>query len=196
MPIDVATAISRLLAGYWNSGSKTDANPGGFGNDGHTENLPALAEAIGVVGNDVATKAGAASGSADTASGFASDASDAADAAAAFAAAAADSATNLEAARDKAQQWAEEDEDTEVEAGQYSAKHHAAKAAQSAIDAAAAVNGGKVSDNDDTPGHLEQKLLPGTGISMSTQNEGENETRTVELDTTLTLASARFLLGV
>lgn len=33
-------------------------------------------------------------------------------------------------ARDKAQQWAEEDEDVEVETGQYSAKHYALKAAE------------------------------------------------------------------
>lgn len=36
--------------------------------------------------------------------------------------------TASETARDKAQDWAEEDEDVEVEAGQYSAKHHALKA--------------------------------------------------------------------
>lgn len=36
------------------------------------------------------------------------------------------------AARDKAQEWAEENEDVEVETGQYSAKHHALKAAASA----------------------------------------------------------------
>lgn len=42
-----------------------------------------------------------------------------------------------ETARDKAQDWAEEAEDTEVETGQYSAKHHALKADASA-DAAAA----------------------------------------------------------
>jgi lysophospholipase L1-like esterase len=34
------------------------------------------------------------------------------------------------AARDLAEQWAEEDEDVEVEAGKYSAKHHALKAAE------------------------------------------------------------------
>lgn len=37
-----------------------------------------------------------------------------------------------EAAKDLAEQWAEEDEDVEVETGQYSAKHHALKAAASA----------------------------------------------------------------
>ena len=37
-----------------------------------------------------------------------------------------------EAARDKAEQWAEEDEDVEVEPGEFSAKHHAIKSADSA----------------------------------------------------------------
>ncbi|SDG44492.1 hypothetical protein [Thalassobaculum litoreum] len=129
MPIDFATAISRLLAGYWNAESQTDANPGGFGNNGHKENLPALAEALGVVGNDVATKAGAASGSADDAAGYASAASDAADAAGNSAGAAAGAATAAGTARDKAEQWADADEDVEVEPGRFSAKHRAAEAA-------------------------------------------------------------------
>jgi hypothetical protein len=37
--------------------------------------------------------------------------------------------TTIIAARDKAEQWAEEDEDVEVETGQYSSKHHALKSA-------------------------------------------------------------------
>lgn len=41
--------------------------------------------------------------------------------------------TDAENARDKAHQWAEEAEDTEVEAGKYSAKHWSAKAAASAL---------------------------------------------------------------
>ncbi|SDF46234.1 hypothetical protein [Thalassobaculum litoreum] len=102
MPIDFATAISRLLAGYWNAESQTDANPGGFGNNGHKENLPALAEALGVVGSDVATKAGAASGSADDAAGYASTASDAADAAGISAGTAAGAATAAAYAADAA----------------------------------------------------------------------------------------------
>lgn len=40
-----------------------------------------------------------------------------------------------EAARDKAQEWAESPENVEVETGAYSAKHHAIKAAASAADA-------------------------------------------------------------
>jgi len=43
--------------------------------------------------------------------------------------------TQSEAARDKAEQWAEEDEDVEVELGQFSAKHHAIKAAADAVTA-------------------------------------------------------------
>lgn len=39
---------------------------------------------------------------------------------------------DAQTARDKARLWADEDEDTEVETGAYSAKHHAAKAAGSA----------------------------------------------------------------
>ncbi len=40
------------------------------------------------------------------------------------------------AARNKAEKWADEDEDVEVETGQYSSKHHAAKSAGSASSAA------------------------------------------------------------
>ena len=41
--------------------------------------------------------------------------------------------TSCEDARDKAEQWAEEDEDVEVETSQYSAKHWAAKASEYAV---------------------------------------------------------------
>lgn len=58
MTISLGDALERLLSGYWNALSKTDSNPGGFGNNGHTDNLPAVAEAIGVVGNHVAGVAG------------------------------------------------------------------------------------------------------------------------------------------
>lgn len=44
-------------------------------------------------------------------------------------------ATDAVNARDKAQDWAEESEDVEVETGAYSAKHHAAKASTSAANA-------------------------------------------------------------
>lgn len=38
----------------------------------------------------------------------------------------------------------------------------------------------KVSSNDTTAGDLEAKLLVGTGLSLSTQNDGANETRTID----------------
>lgn len=57
----------------------------------------------------------------------------------------------------------------------------AGEAAQSALDAAAAVGGLKVSLDDSTPGSLEEKLLPGPGLSASTQNPGANETRTFRI---------------
>lgn len=87
-------------------------------------------------------------------------------------------------ARDKAEQWAEETEDTEVETGQYSALHHAAKAAASAAQVQAIADAGavKVSPDDTTAGDLEGKLLAGDGIAMSTQNDGAAETRTVVVD--------------
>lgn len=52
--------------------------------------------------------------------------------------------------------------------------------AEDARDAAvAAVGGVRVSDNDTTAAPLETKLLPGTNINMSTQNDGGAETRTI-----------------
>lgn len=39
----------------------------------------------------------------------------------------------------------------------------------------------KVSSNDTTPSDLETKLLVGAGLSLSTQNDGANETRTIDL---------------
>ncbi|GEM_PF-1415222 len=58
MTMELATALSRLTTGYYNALSKTDANPGGFGANGHEQNLPAVAEAIGVVGQNAAEIAG------------------------------------------------------------------------------------------------------------------------------------------
>ena len=65
----------------------------------------------------------------DAVDGLAATASDAAGAATAAAAVSV-------AARDKAEEWAEKAEDVEVEGGKYSARHHAAKAAASALAAA------------------------------------------------------------
>jgi len=39
----------------------------------------------------------------------------------------------------------------------------------------------KVSSNDTTPGDLETKLLPGTNVALTTQNDGGNETRTINV---------------
>jgi hypothetical protein len=39
----------------------------------------------------------------------------------------------------------------------------------------------KISSNDTTTGYLEDKLLVGTGLSLTTQNDGANETRTIDL---------------
>lgn len=67
----------------------------------------------------------AASASASTATTKASEASSSASAAAT-------SESNASDYADQAQQWANEDEDVEVSGGEYSAKHYAAKAAESA----------------------------------------------------------------
>lgn len=146
MTISYATAVARFVAGYWNAESKTDANPGGMGANGHTVNLPAVAEAIGVVATQIASQAGTASTDAGTATG-----------AAAAAVAARD--TTL-AARDVAVDAAE-------------------AAAQSALDAAGAVGGFKVSGDDTVPGDLETKLTAGSGVSFSTTSPGGDERRVI-----------------
>ena len=53
----------------------------------------------------------------------------------------------------------------------------AAEAAQAAAEAA--VGAVKVSPDDTTAGNLEAKLLVGAGLTLSTQNPGGNETRTI-----------------
>ena len=58
MTMELATALARLTTGYYNAQSKTDANPGGFGANGHVDNLPEIAEALGVVGQHAADVAG------------------------------------------------------------------------------------------------------------------------------------------
>ena len=55
-------------------------------------------------------------------------------------------------------------------------------AAASEAAALAAVGGVSVSANDTTPANLEAKLLVGAGLSLSTQNDGGNETRTIDVD--------------
>jgi hypothetical protein len=56
MAITVEDAITKLTTGYWNKNARTEANPGGFGANGHVDNLPALAEALGVVGEFAGTQ--------------------------------------------------------------------------------------------------------------------------------------------
>jgi hypothetical protein len=58
----------------------------------------------------------------------------------------------------------------------------AAAVVQAEAAAAAAAGGVKVSANDTTPGDLETKILPGTGLLATTQNDGANETRTLTVD--------------
>jgi hypothetical protein len=64
-------------------------------------------------------------------------------------------------------------------------------AAASAAAAAASIGGVKVSSNDTTPSDLEAKLLVAGGLSLSTQNDGANETRTI----TLPAVAASKLIG-
>lgn len=74
---------------------------------------------------------------------------------------------------------------TSASAASTSATAAAASASSAATDAAAAqaaVGGVRVSSNDTTADNLEAKLLVGSGFSLSTQNDGANETRTVSLD--------------
>lgn len=54
-------------------------------------------------------------------------------------------------------------------------------AAQSATDAQAAVGAVKVSSNDTTAGDLEAKILSSGLVGLSTQNDGANETRTIDV---------------
>ena len=68
-----------------------------------------------------------------------------------------------ETARDLAQKWASEVEDVEVSGGEYSAKHYAAKAAESVVSADHSV---KASSTDATPGYLDAKV-DGTTIEVA-----------------------------
>jgi len=49
--------IQRLMDGYFNSGDQTPANPGGLGDDGHTENLPTLLVDVAAVAQHVGANA-------------------------------------------------------------------------------------------------------------------------------------------
>lgn len=66
----IADTISRLSGGYYNSDDKSAANPGGLGDDGHVDNLPALLEDVGAVAahvGDLATEADRSAADAATA---------------------------------------------------------------------------------------------------------------------------------
>jgi hypothetical protein len=54
-------------------------------------------------------------------------------------------------------------------------------AAASAVAAAASIGGVKVSTNDTTPGDLEAKILVSASLALTTQNDGANETRTIDV---------------
>jgi hypothetical protein len=78
----------------------------------------------------------AAESARDITSGYAASAGDSAETATEQAGISTSAAGAAAQARDKAKEWAEANEDSEVETGQYSAKHHALKAAASAEAAA------------------------------------------------------------
>ncbi len=61
------------------------------------------------------------------------------------------------------------------------ASSSATSAASSAAAAAAATGGVKVSSNDTTPSDLEAKMLASGLVGLSTQNDGANETRTIDV---------------
>ena len=90
--------------------------------------------------------------------------------------------TNSESAIDAANNAAASAEASAQQAE--AAEQSANEAAASAEAAANAVDGGvKVSDDDTTPSHLEEKIAAGAGVTLSTQNEGENESLIIGVDT-------------
>ena len=70
---------------------------------------------------------------------------------------------------------------TNAAASQAAAAASATAAATSATNAANAASGMKVSSDDQNPGTLEDKLIPGTGVSFVTNNPAGNETRTINV---------------
>ena len=93
-------------------------------------------------------------------------------------------ASEAEAAKIAAEaaQAAAELAESGADAAQASAAIDAAASAASAAESAASVGGIRVSPDDTTPSNLEDKLLVGSGLSLSTQNDGADETRTIDLD--------------
>lgn len=115
---------------------------------------------------DAATKAyGDANWGGDSATAAATSATDAAASATAAAASATAAAASATAAASSASDAADS----------------ATAAAASATEAEANQGSVKVSANDTTPGDLETKLLASGLVGLSTQNDGANETRTVDV---------------
>ncbi len=109
----------------------------------------------------------AASGSASSASGSASAASTSAGNASSSASAASTSAANAAASEAKAMDWAEEDEDVEIETGRYSAKHWAQKAAVGAVGVDWGTIAGTLSLQTDLQNALDGKSATGHGHAIT-----------------------------
>lgn len=106
--VDVEAAIKEVSVGY--------------------QTAAAAASAASASASSAASSASSAQAQAVSASGYATQASDALTGSE-------EAQDAAEAARDLAQKWASEVEDTPVSGGEYSAKHYAAKAAESALSA-------------------------------------------------------------
>ena len=134
--VDVEAAIKEVSVGYQTAAAASSA-------------ASLSAESAASFASSAQAQAVSASGSATQASNALTSSEEAQDAA--------------EAARDLAQKWASEVEDVEVSGGEYSAKHYAAKAAESAASADHSV---KASSTDATPGYLDAKV-DGTTIEVA-----------------------------
>lgn len=179
------------------TGTATIANPVTLNAEGRFETPPFIDDLVIVEVTDASVsdhetavfRPGLSDTDVTAAASSATDAQTAQTAAEAAQALAEAAVTNAATEVTYAAQWADRAEDSlvEVAAGgngvdDYSALHHAAKAQASATAAAAAVGAVRVSSNDTTPSDLEAKILAGTGITASTQNDGGNETRTFAVD--------------
>lgn len=74
---------------------------------------------------------------------------------------------------DKAQEWAENPEDTPVETGQYSALHHAAKASSSATTASAAQTAAEAAQDAAETASLAAGAYPSTAAGLAATSSGE-----------------------
>jgi hypothetical protein len=148
--------IARLRDRYYNSDDKTTSNPGGLGDDGHSENLPSLLADVGLVAEEVGARATLA-GQRAASAGVARDA-----------ALGALSAVN--AANDLA-------------LGYRDAAQDARAGAEDARDAAqAAVGGVKVTAADTTAATLNSKVAAGAGLTKAVTSPGGNEGLTLAVD--------------